>query len=56
MPEHKGPDLQEDRHRAKYDYISFMEQMTQGGLRGVEGVNGHGQGHGHGHGHAQEGY
>ncbi|KAL8729353.1 MAG: hypothetical protein Q9181_005029 [Wetmoreana brouardii] len=28
MPEHRGPDLQEDRHLPKYDYISFMENMT----------------------------
>jgi len=30
MPPHKGPDLQEDRGRPKYDYISFMEKMTLG--------------------------
>lgn len=30
MPEHKGPDLQEDRHRPKYDYVGFMERMIQG--------------------------
>lgn len=30
MPEHKGPDLQEDRHLSKYDYVSFMENVTQG--------------------------
>ncbi|KAL8843686.1 MAG: hypothetical protein Q9176_001894 [Flavoplaca citrina] len=29
MPEHKGPDMQEDRHLPKYDYISFMGNMTQ---------------------------
>ncbi|KAL8854101.1 MAG: hypothetical protein Q9221_001021 [Calogaya cf. arnoldii] len=29
MPEHKGPDMQEDRHLPKYDYISFMGSMTQ---------------------------
>ncbi|KAL9015856.1 MAG: hypothetical protein Q9185_006771 [Variospora sp. 1 TL-2023] len=29
MPEHRGPDLQEDRDLPKYDYISFMENMTQ---------------------------
>ena len=46
MPEHKGPDLQEDRHRAKYDYIAFIERMTQGELKGGEGANGHGQGQG----------
>ncbi|KAI4165658.1 MAG: hypothetical protein LQ342_000600 [Letrouitia transgressa] len=28
MPEHKGPDMQEDRHLPKYDYISFMKKMT----------------------------
>lgn len=30
MPPHRGPDLQEDRHVPKYDYVSFMERMTQG--------------------------
>ena len=30
MPPHKGPDLQEDRHLPKFDYISFMEKMTLG--------------------------
>ncbi|KAI4189848.1 MAG: hypothetical protein LQ346_005049 [Caloplaca aetnensis] len=29
MPQHRGPDMQEDRHLPKYDYISFMERMTQ---------------------------
>jgi len=28
MPPHKGPDLQEDRHLPKFDYITFMEKMT----------------------------
>ncbi len=32
MPPHKGPDLQEDRHLPKYDYISFMEKMTAGNV------------------------
>ena len=32
MPQHRGPDLQEDRNLPKYDYISFMEKMTQGDL------------------------
>ena len=27
MPPHSGPDLQEDRHLPKYDYITFMEKM-----------------------------
>lgn len=46
MPEHKGPDLQEDRHRPKYDYVSFMERMTQGDVRSVDKptINGNGGG------------
>ncbi|KAL8894008.1 MAG: hypothetical protein Q9192_004709 [Flavoplaca navasiana] len=32
MPEHKGPDMQEDRHLPKYDYISFMGNMTQNAM------------------------
>ncbi|KAI4266065.1 MAG: hypothetical protein LQ337_008898 [Flavoplaca oasis] len=32
MPEHKGPDMQEDRHLPKYDYISFMGNMTQNAI------------------------
>ena len=28
MPPHKGPDLQEDRHLPKFDYIGFMENIT----------------------------
>jgi len=28
MPPHKGPDLQEDRHLPKFDYVTFMEKMT----------------------------
>lgn len=28
MPEHKGPDLQDDRDVPKYDYVSFMEKLT----------------------------
>ena len=31
MPVHKGPDLLEDRHLPKYDYVSFMEKMALGG-------------------------
>ena len=45
MPEHKGPDLQEDRDKAKYDYAAFMESMTLGGISGAadtEVVNGNG--------------
>lgn len=40
MPEHKGPDLQEDRHRPKYDYVGFMERVTQGDARSdAQGAN-----------------
>ncbi len=31
MPAHKGPDLQQDRNLPKFDYISFMEKITQDG-------------------------
>ena len=30
MPEHRGPDFKEDRHMPKYDYVSFMDNMTHG--------------------------
>lgn len=46
MPPHKGPDLQEDRHLPKYDYISFMEKMTAGNV--VKGEDGGGGGGGEG--------
>ncbi|KAF2114797.1 alpha-actin-like proteinin [Lophiotrema nucula] len=40
MPEHKGPDLQEDRNIPKFDYISYMERYM-GGANGSNGqVNG----------------
>ena len=39
MPEHKGPDLAEDRHLPKFDYVGFMEKMTFGEEgKGVNGV------------------
>ena len=28
MPAHRGPDLQEDRGVAKYDYVRFMERFV----------------------------
>jgi len=28
MPEHRGPDLQEDRDLPKFDYVSFMEKFV----------------------------
>lgn len=34
MPEHRGPDLQEDREMPKYDYISFMEKYMGGEVNG----------------------
>jgi Ca2+-binding EF-hand superfamily protein len=42
MPEHKGPDLQEDRNLPKYDYISFMEKITLGDSEEQKRVNGNG--------------
>ncbi|KAF2679591.1 alpha-actinin-2 [Lentithecium fluviatile CBS 122367] len=36
MPEHKGPDLQEDRNVPKFDYISYM-QRYMGGDNGMNG-------------------
>lgn len=30
MPKHSGPDLLEDRELEKYDYVTFMENMTIG--------------------------
>ncbi|KAI9818420.1 MAG: hypothetical protein M1827_000479 [Pycnora praestabilis] len=34
MPEHKGPDQQNDRELPKYDYVSFMDNFTQVGDKG----------------------
>lgn len=42
MPVHKGPDLQEDRHLSKYDYVGFMENVTQGATGGGGGGGGGG--------------
>lgn len=28
MPEHRGPDLQEDRELPKYDYVTFMNKFV----------------------------
>lgn len=30
MPEHKGPDMQEDRNVPKFDYITYMERYMGG--------------------------
>ena len=46
MPSHKGPDLQEDRHLPKYDYVSFMEKMTLGDSI-AEGAKANGSRNGH---------
>lgn len=35
MPQHRGPDLQEDRNTPKYDYIKFMENFIGGTSNGV---------------------
>ena len=42
MPPHKGPDLQEDRHLPKFDYVGFMQNITNGTAAetGQVGVNG----------------
>ncbi|KAJ4302870.1 alpha-actinin [Kalmusia sp. IMI 367209] len=37
MPEHKGPDMQEDRNIPKYDYISYMERYMGGSNGQVNG-------------------
>ena len=36
MPEHSGPDLQQDRDMRKYDYIDFMKRYmhVDGGQNG----------------------
>jgi len=39
MPEHKGPDLQEDRNLPKFDYITYM-QRYMGGDKESDRVNG----------------
>lgn len=36
MPEHSGPDLEQDRELPKYDYIRFMESLL-----GASETNGH---------------
>jgi hypothetical protein len=30
VPEHRGPDLQQDRGMKQYDYIKFMDSMIAG--------------------------
>lgn len=42
VPEHKGPDLAQDRGMPQFDYISFMEKMMseQGGVSLAELANG----------------
>lgn len=42
MPKHQGPDLLEDRDLEKYDYVTFMENMTIGknAKSGSEATNG----------------
>lgn len=46
MPEHHGPDLQEDRELPKFDYVSFMDKITHGALLSpvmeANGTNGRG--------------
>lgn len=40
MPEHKGPDMQEDRNIPKYDYITYMQRYMGGASNGDGLVNG----------------
>ncbi|KAI9729949.1 MAG: hypothetical protein M1834_006146 [Cirrosporium novae-zelandiae] len=40
MPEHKGPDLQEDRDLPKYDYVTFMQRYASGARANGENPNG----------------
>jgi len=39
MPEHRGPDLQEDRDLPKYDYVTFMQKFVNEADQ--RGANGH---------------
>ena len=41
MPEHKGPDLQEDRGLPKYDYVSFMNKLMDDENAAKGRTNGH---------------
>lgn len=38
MPEHKGPDLQEDRDIPKFDYITYMQRYLGGGTGSASGT------------------
>ena len=39
MPEHRGPDLQEDRDMPKFDYVTFMEKFVNSQQQGANGLN-----------------
>jgi Ca2+-binding EF-hand superfamily protein len=39
MPEHKGPDMQEDRDLPKYDYITYMERYMNAKRLEAEGLS-----------------
>lgn len=41
MPEHKGPDTQEDRDLPKYDYVSFMSKLMDEENAAKSRANGH---------------
>ena len=41
MPAHKGPDLQEDRDQAKYDYVTFMNKLIDEEHAAKGQANGH---------------
>ena len=42
MPEHKGPNLQQDRGVPQYDYVTFMEKFIEDGNRQKSYANGNG--------------
>ena len=39
MPEHQGPDMQEDRDLPKFDYITYMQRYM-----GIDRANANGNG------------
>lgn len=43
MPEHKGPDMEEDRDLPKFDYITYMQRYM-----GANYTNGHDVDHANG--------
>ncbi|KAI9824751.1 MAG: hypothetical protein M1832_001578 [Thelocarpon impressellum] len=48
MPEHHGPDLQEDRGKPQWDYVTFMENFLEDEAEEREEEPGHAVGNGNG--------